>query len=105
MFGFDQCRSAGGGGGKSTLVADPLTFDASLLFIGHALLLCPKFLHLEHIILAPNFLILFGFFESLLSSRPLFLNFLGLLEVILTLGVPSCHAGFLSIVPHWALGI
>jgi hypothetical protein len=93
---------AAGGVGNSKLV---VSFNASLLFIRHTLLLCLVPLLLEHLILTPNFLTLCGFFESLLSSGPLFLNFLGIHGATLTVEGPSCHAGFLSIVPHWALCI
>jgi hypothetical protein len=55
-------------------------------FSGHALLFCSNNLYLEHLILTPNFLNLFRFLGSLLSSGPLIRNFQGLPGATLGLG-------------------
>jgi hypothetical protein len=68
------------------LETDFLLLDASLLVVGHDLLLCPRTWQIPNCILAPNFLIRCGFFSSLLSSGALLLCLFGLPGAILPLG-------------------
>jgi len=99
---YSQLTLAAGWLGHSTSVVDCETCaEGPAPFSGHALFLCPNTLHLEHLILAPNFLNLFGFLGSLLSSGPLIRSFIGLPRATLGLGGSnmSCLTAR-TIVPH-----